>query len=106
MSIDTSREDFDRNENGSHLQEFEKAHSKDLEAITAVLVKITHHTPQEIKPHLDVMLSRLVESEKASALPKKRAQAFREWVESHRGMNLPNLSDEAISRESIYGERG
>ncbi|NJK51254.1 hypothetical protein HC931_26970 [Candidatus Gracilibacteria bacterium] len=77
-----------------------------MEAITAVLVKITHHTPQEIKPHLDAMLSRLVESEKASDLPRKRAQAFREWVESHRGMNLPNLSDEAISRESIYGERG
>jgi hypothetical protein len=44
--------------------------------------------------------------EKASVSPSERAQAFREWVESHRGMNLPNLSDEAISRESIYGERG
>jgi hypothetical protein len=106
MSIDTSLGDFGRSENGSHLQEFEKAHKEDLEAITAVLVKITHHTPQEIKPHLDAMIARLVESEKASVRSKKRARAFREWVESHRGMNLPNLSDEAISRESIYGERG
>jgi hypothetical protein len=31
--------------------------------------------------------------------------AFREWAESHRN-NSPILSDEAISRESIYGERG
>lgn len=106
MSIDTSREDFGRSENVSYLHEFEKAHSKELETITAVLVKITHHTPQEIKPHLDAMLSKLVESEKASVISLKRAQAFREWVEDHRGMNLPNLSDEAISRESIYGERG
>ena len=31
--------------------------------------------------------------------------AFHEWVESHRGLDLPHLSDEDISRESIYGER-
>ncbi len=106
MSIDTSLEDFSKSQNGERLQEFKQAHQEDLETITAVLVKITHHTPQEIKPHLDAMLSRLVKSEKVSVSPKKRARAFREWVESHRGMNLPNLSDEAISRESIYGERG
>lgn len=28
--------------------------------------------------------------------------AFHEWIESHRGQNLPIPSDEAISRESIY----
>ncbi len=106
MHTNTSLEDKGRSENASYLQEFKKAHKQDLEAITAVLVKITHHTPQEIKPHLDAMLARLVESEKASVSPQNRARAFREWVESHRGMNLPNLSDEAISRESIYGERG
>ncbi len=40
------------------------------------------------------------------ATPQERAKAFREWVESHRGHNFPSLSDEDISRESIYGERG
>ncbi|NEP39292.1 MAG: hypothetical protein F6K35_08520 [Okeania sp. SIO2H7] len=40
-----------------------------------------------------------------SATPKERAKAFREWAESH-SRNSPSLSDEAISRESIYGERG
>ena len=30
---------------------------------------------------------------------------LREWAESHR-RDLPLLSDEAISRESIYGDRG
>ena len=33
--------------------------------------------------------------------PAEKAKAFREWAESHR-RNLPSLSDEAISRESIY----
>ena len=41
-----------------------------------------------------------------TATPQQRAQAFLQWAESHRGKNHPSLSDEAISRESIYGERG
>ncbi len=40
-----------------------------------------------------------------TATPAEWAQAFREWAESH-PRNQPYLSDEAISRESIYGERG
>jgi hypothetical protein len=31
---------------------------------------------------------------------------FRAWAASHDQDNLPLLSDEAISREFIYGERG
>jgi hypothetical protein len=30
---------------------------------------------------------------------------FRTWMSSHTGDNFPLLSDEAISRESIYAER-
>jgi hypothetical protein len=42
-----------------------------------------------------------------TATPEERAKAFREWAESHRSdEDSPILSDEAISRESIYGERG
>ncbi|HIK09590.1 MAG TPA: hypothetical protein IGS52_04870 [Oscillatoriaceae cyanobacterium M33_DOE_052] len=40
-----------------------------------------------------------------TATPEERAKAFREWAESH-PRHQPYLSDEAISRESIYGERG
>jgi hypothetical protein len=36
--------------------------------------------------------------------PQERALAFLDWAESHRGLDLPILSDEAISRDSIYGE--
>ncbi len=41
----------------------------------------------------------------ATATPAERARAFREWAESH-SRETPVLSDDAISRESIYfGER-
>ena len=39
-----------------------------------------------------------------TATPEERAKAYREWAESH-PHNNPILSNEAISRESIYGER-
>lgn len=35
-----------------------------------------------------------------SSTPEERAEEFRRWALSHRGS--PGLSDEAISRESIY----
>lgn len=40
-----------------------------------------------------------------TATPEEKAKAFRQWAESHVSES-PVLSDEAISRESIYGERG
>lgn len=40
-----------------------------------------------------------------TASPQERARAFRAWAESHR-RDTPLLSDDAISRESIYSERG
>ena len=36
---------------------------------------------------------------------EERAKVFQEWANSHR-LDTPILSDEAISRESIYGDRG
>jgi hypothetical protein len=38
----------------------------------------------------------------AAASPEERAQAWIEWCRSHAPRNAPPLSDEAISRESIY----
>ncbi len=38
----------------------------------------------------------------ATATPEERAQAFIEWGRSHAPSNHPPLSDEVISRESIY----
>lgn len=89
------------------LHNFESAHKEDLEAILQVLVKITSCTPEQIKPHLETMLERLVESKERpfyeTATPEERARAFREWASSHE-RNTPLLSDYAVSRESMYDD--
>jgi hypothetical protein len=38
--------------------------------------------------------------------PEEWVREFKAWTQSHAGLDLPILSDEAISRESIYAERG
>ncbi|MHC5610981.1 MAG: hypothetical protein ACYTXA_08175 [Nostoc sp.] len=95
----------------SVVSDLEQAHSQDIETIIQLLAKISNRTPEEIKPHLDTMLEQLVQPSRErpfyeTASPQEWLAAFTEWVESHRGLNLPTLEDEAISRESIYGERG
>ena len=50
------------------------------------------------------LLSKIESStETAKMTPQERAGAFEEWARSHRC--TPPLSDEAISRETLYGER-
>lgn len=49
---------------------------------------------------------RLETASHSSSLSKdERKKAFRAWIDSHR-TDTPLLSDEAISRESIYADRG
>ena len=60
---------------------------------------------------VDVYLRELIdekgtESERSNGLSSKgRVRMLREWASGHRA-NTPLLSDDAISRESIYGDRG
>ena len=37
--------------------------------------------------------------------PEERVRRWHEWLDSHANVTAPSLSDEAISRESIYRER-
>ena len=60
---------------------------------------------------VDVYLRELIdqkgtESEGSNGLSsQERVRLLRDWASSH-STNTPLLSDDAISRESIYGERG
>ena len=60
---------------------------------------------------VDVYLRELIdekrtESERSNGLSSQEPVALlRQWASGH-GTNSPVLSDEAISRESIYGDRG
>jgi hypothetical protein len=93
------------------LHFFQESHKQDLETITQILANITNRNPEEIKPYLDRILTQLVETQQETqvdetATPEQKIAEFQTWVKSHKNLNFPNLSDEAISRESIYGDRG
>ncbi len=40
-----------------------------------------------------------------NGMNEQRLRSFNEWVGSHAGRAAPPLSDEAVSRESVYRER-
>jgi hypothetical protein len=93
-------------QSASTLQNFQEAHREDIEAIAQLLVKITHRTPEQIKPYLDVLLEQLVQSQQErpfyeTATPEEWLSAFRAWADSHE-RNTPLLSEYAVSRESMY----
>jgi len=71
------------------------------EAIQAGLIKSADEA-------LDIAVDALRDRLKASARPvdaEEWMRKFRKWAHSH-STTTPLLSDEAVSRESIYRERG
>ena len=52
-------------------------------------------------------LERLLASSnsRANLAPEERVRRWHEWLNSHAYIKAPPLSDEAISRESIYRDR-
>ena len=58
------------------IHNFEKVHKKDLETITQVLVKITHRSPEEIKPHLDIMVEHLITPKQETATRENCSEIF------------------------------
>lgn len=86
----------------------EEENREDLETVTHILLKITHLPSEQIKPCLHTLMENLIELQEspfhANATPEEWSQRFSAWVEGHRGLGLPLLSDEAIGRDSIYGD--
>lgn len=86
----------------------ETENSEDLETVTRILSKLTHVPAEEIRPQLQGLMSNLLNSRSiqtsATMTPEVWKQQFTAWVEGHRDLELPSLSDEAMSRESIYGD--
>lgn len=101
---------FDREKEGqqSRLEEFTKIHREDIDTVTRVLAKITSLSSEQITPHIHTILSIPLRPQERpfyeTATSEEWRDALREWSESHREMNLPSLSDYAISRESIYDD--
>ena len=99
-----------RDDSSLPLSALLEAHSKDINAVIDTLTKVTGLPESKVKSHFDKMLSQLVKKKQDEPFKKltseERRAAFHEWVESHRSMNLPHLTDEQISRDTIYEHRG
>lgn len=95
-------------------QDTSNPHSQELEQVVGALSKITSRPPEEIKPYLNELLDRLSlkkESDNmsvsfyATSTHEEWSVEFHRWVDSHKGEDIPVLSDEAMSRESMYPDR-
>ena len=95
-------------------QDTPNPHSQELEQVVGTLSKITSRSPSEIKPYLNEMLDRLSQKKEdellsasfyATSTHEEWSAEFHRWVDSHKGEDLPVLSDEAMSRESMYPDR-
>ncbi len=90
------------------VHSLEEENREDLETVTHILSKITHLPSEQIKLCLHTLMENLIELQEipfhTKAAPEEWSQCFSAWVEGHRALGLPLLSDEAISRESIYGD--
>lgn len=98
----------------SQIQDTSNPHSQELEQVLDALSKITSRSPEEIKPYLDDLLDRLSQKKEAdlafasfyaASSHEEWSAEFHRWVDSHKGKNIPVLSDEAMSRESMYPDR-
>ncbi len=88
--------------------------SQELEKIVGTLSKITSRSPEEIKPHLKALIDRLSHTKEddlaassfyVTSTHEQWLAEFHEWLDSHKEKNIPVLSEEAMSRETMYPDR-
>ena len=89
-----------------------KIDEREIKEVVNSLAKITSRSPEEIQPYLDDLLNRLSRESSFNekhffntATDDEWIASFSKWSQSHKSRNLPVLSDEAMSRDSIYSER-
>jgi hypothetical protein len=76
----------------------------DLEEELTARARAEGLTTQEfVNRELERLLANSVSRTNLS--PADRVRRWHEWLDSHANVTAPPLSDEAISRESIYRER-
>ena len=87
------------------LEEFESLPAAEKEVFTVELLAHAQAQGLPVPLYVERALHHRAESGKTTLSPAERAAAFRSWAESH-PRNTLVLSDEAISRETIYSDRG
>lgn len=91
---------------------FQDKNSPEVEQILSALAKITKRSPDEIQPYLNEFLDLLATQEENLNLSSLSQIAheewsvqFHQWIDSHKNRHIPVLSEEAMSRESMYPDR-
>ncbi len=68
---------------------------------------LSEYVQNLVRDQVETRIGAAKASRPAYELPAEEwARRFEEWTESHAHLDLPVLSDEDISRESLYRERG
>ena len=94
-------------------QNYPNQDSPEIKKVIETLSEITSRSPEEIKPYLDKLLKSLSPKQDSfdSALfsetstHEEWSNEFHQWIDSHKNRNIPVLSEEAMSRESMYPDR-
>ena len=80
--------------------------------LVETLAQIIKSLPEDDQRQLELVLRFERDSEHQelpfyqTATTEEWLKEFQAWIDSHQGRKFPLLSDQDISRESIYGERG
>ena len=97
-----------------NLSDISPLHRQELKEIANALAKLVNRSPEEITPYLNALINRLGQTKEndlaeasfyETSTHEEWSAEFHSWVDSHKGEDIPVLSDEAMSRESMYPDR-
>lgn len=115
MDKNSNNSDIDGSDTMNQIsQDIPTPNSQELEKAISALSKITSLSPEEIKPHLEALIASLNQTKEddlaassfyATSTHEQWSAEFHKWLDSHKRKDIPVLSEEAMSRESMYPDR-
>lgn len=87
-----------------------------IQVALGALAKLTSRSPEELKPYVYELLASVKEQKSTNddlasasfyetATHEEWSAEFHQWIDSHKEEDIPVLSEQAMSRESMYPDR-
>lgn len=92
-------------------QDWLSSNEQEIGQVIEAIAKITSRPPEEVKPYLFKLLEHLAPKQTGADPQRKELNyeewlvEFHQWLDSHKDRDIPVLSEEAMSRESMYPDR-